>query len=120
MTVITNIAEQILAENGYTTDDCSVTNLEYLINLATDHINLVAGTSIADISSNDLTATDAELAATRLLSGLLLRAYLEKGPNVGVGALNVAQVTADPHYKVFMKLFNQSLNYLRTRSFERV
>jgi len=119
MVLISNIAQRLLDENNITTDDITVVKFEYLIDNAVDHINLVAGTSIANISSNDLTATASEFAAIKTLSGLLLRAYMDKGPQTAIGGMGVTEITSDPHYRVFMKLFNQSLQYLRGRSFTR-
>ena len=124
MATISNVAQRILDENNYTTSDCNLTNTEYLIDNAVDYVNLQAGTSIADLAgsaeSKTLTGTEDEIAIVKVLSSLLLRAYVDKGPNIGVSAVSVAEVTSDPHYRVFMKLFNQGLNRLRGRSIDRV
>lgn len=121
MATITNIASRMKDENNYTTPSDTIT--EYLIDNAIDHINLVAGTSIADLSGStptkSLTATENELAVIKTLVSLLLRAWNDKGPQGGTGGVSVTEVTSDPHYRVQMKLFNQSLNYLRGRSFVR-
>lgn len=123
MVTISSIAQRILDKTGYTASNCSLTHLEYLIDDAIDHINLVAGTSIADLSgtaeSKSITATENELAAVYRLSELLLRARQDKGPQVTGGGISLMEVASDPHYKIQMKLFNQSLNYLRGRSFTR-
>jgi len=112
------VAAQFKLENKINDQQISDTNAEYLIDQAVNYINLVAGTSIANISANDLTATAGELTVVRSLSGLLFRAYLDKG-SVSVAGLTVTAVVSDPHYKVFMKMFNQGLKHLRGRSFER-
>ena len=124
MAVIANVASQLKTENAYTDGYITDTDCEYLIDNAIDYINLVAGTSIADLSgaagSKTLTATEAELSAIKTLTGLLLRAYKEKGGQAAIAGFSVQEAISDPHYNVFMELFNNSLKYLRGRAFERV
>jgi hypothetical protein len=121
MVTIASFATRLKTENNES--DIAAATFEYLIDNAIDYINLTAGTSIADLSGDagtkSVTASEGELAAIKTLSGLLLRAYNDKGPEVGVGGLSVSEITSDPHYRVFMKLFNESLHHLRGRSFER-
>ena len=122
MVTISNIAQQILDENNYTEADISKTNLEYLIDNAIDYINLVAGTSIADLSgtagSKSLTATENEIVAIKLLTVLLLRAYKDRGPNASVAGLNVSAVINDPQYTLFKELFDLAVARLRGKYFK--
>jgi hypothetical protein len=122
MTTVTDIAERILAENNYTTSDISATNVEYLIRNAIDYINLMAGTSITFVpsaGSEDLTASDSEIVLVKTLTALLIRAHLDKGPQVGVGGVSVTAVISDPQYRLFSKIVNQGINRLVGRSFNR-
>jgi len=116
-------AQQILDENGWTTGDISLANLEYLIDNAINYVNLVTGLSISNLSgaagSKTVTVTSAQDPIIKMLAGLLVRAYLDKGPAVNVAAVNVTQITTDPHYKVFMRIVNEGINRLRGRSFVR-
>ena len=115
-------AQRVLDESRYTVRQISTTNLEYLIDRAINFINAETGSSISNLSGSPLsvTVTGAQEMAVKALSELLLRAYLDKGPNVGVAGLSVTQVMADPHYKTYSKLFRMSLDRLRGRSFEKV
>jgi len=123
MVTISSIASRLKAENNWSDDDITDTIHEYHIDNAIDHINLVAGTSIADLSgtaaSKSITATANELTVVKELSSLLGRAYLEQGPQVSTGPMTVTQVSTDPHFQLQMKLFDESLKYLRGRSFKR-
>lgn len=120
MTTITDVAQRILDENNYT--DPSTTIVEYLIKNAVDHINLMAGTSISFTpvaGSEDLTASDSEIIVVKTLSALMIRAYKDKGPQVGVAGMSVVAVVSDPQYRLFSKIVNQGINRLRGRSFVR-
>ena len=122
MVTISNVADRILTENNYVVGDFgSLTNVEYLIDNAVDYINLEAGVSIANLSGTEetksLTATAQEIVVVKLVSGLLLRAFKDKGPAVTVQGLSVSMILTDPHYQVFTKLMNSAINRLRGRSF---
>ena len=108
-------------ETGYT--DPSDTNLEYLIDNVIDEVNLLAGTSIADLSgtapNKSITASEGELVAVKAGVNLYLRAYHDKGPNTAIASLNVTEITSDPHYKIMTRKWNRAIAYLRGRSFER-
>lgn len=96
--MVANIALQVLNENHWTIDDITVVNAEFLIDNASDFINLMAGTSIANIAASALTATDSELLVTKELASLMIRAFLDRGPNVSIGGLTVSSVLSDPQY----------------------
>lgn len=117
MTTIANIATRILAETSYTVGYISLTNLEYLIDNAIDYINMEAGISIADLAgtaeSKSLTGTDAQIFAVKALSELMLRGYKDKGPNIGIGGLNITSTTSDPHYTLETKLVNDAIKRLK-------
>lgn len=117
MVVIT--AAQILLENNYTTADISATNLGYLIDNAIDYVNLEAGTNISNLVGGTVTVTSAQAVVLKPLIALMLRAYKEKGPQVGVAGLNVMAVISDPHYSVNKMLLQQGLNRLRGRGIYR-
>lgn len=122
MATITNIAQRILNENNYTVSDISLVNTEYLIKNAVEHVNLTAGTTISFTPSGgtqSLTGSESELLVVKTLSTLMVRAYLDRGPNATVSGLSVATVIADPQYSLFMKILDQGINRLRGRSFKR-
>jgi len=119
MTTITNIATRILDENNYTVGDISTANLEYLIDNAVDYINMEAGTTIAHVSGNNLTASDSELMVVKTLSTLMIRAYKDRGPNVAIAGQSATAVLADPQYNLFSKMVKLGISRLRGRSFVR-
>lgn len=119
MTTITNIAQRILDENGYT--DPSTTVTEYLVKKAVEYVNLKTGGTVSFTPSGgtqSLTATDAQLTCIQNLSGLLLRAYNDKGPNMSVGGLSVSSLTSDPEYSLLMKLVDDEIAELRVQTRE--
>lgn len=121
MTTITSIAQRILDENDYSTPAADI--VEYLIDNAIDYVNMEAGTSIAELSGDaetkSLTGTRSEISVVKSLTVLLLRAYKDRGPQVGVGGLNVAVTLSDPQYSLFTKMVNKGISRLRGRSFEK-
>jgi hypothetical protein len=119
MTTITNIAQRILDENNYTTSDCSLVNTEYLVKKAVEHVNLKIGSTISFTPSGgtqSLTATDAQLTCIQNLSGLLLRAYLDKGPNTGIAGVNISSITTDPHYSLTLRLIEDQIAELKVQT----
>jgi hypothetical protein len=126
MVTVSAIAQRILDENNYTTTtaNISLTKLEYLIDNAIDYVNLQTGTSITDLAgsaeSKTLTGTENEVNVVKTLSSLMLRAYVEKGPNVGIQSISVSVVSTDPHFRLFWQLFLDGLDRLRGKGFERV
>ena len=118
MTTINNIAQRILDENDYSApSDISLTNLEYLIDNAIDTVNLRAGTTIADLSGSAetkaITASESEILVVKELTVLVLRAYLDRGPNVGVSGLSVSAVLADPQYAYFSEAVKEDIARLQ-------
>lgn len=103
------------------------TTIELFMDGMISHINSVTGASLAHFRDDIVNAagskvvsiTEAQESAFLAGAALMLRAFQDKGPQVGIGNMSVTEVISDPHYRVFMKLFNQSLQYLRGRSFTR-
>ena len=121
MTVVTDIAQRMLDENNYTVSDISLLKMEYLIRNAVDYVNMQAGTSITFIpvaGSEDLNASDSEIVVVKALTTILLKAYVDRGPNVGISSLSVTAVASDAQYNAFMQIVNDGLMRLRGRSFE--
>lgn len=126
---ISTVAQRVLDENNYETADIHATSLtaltrvEYMIDNVIDYVNLEIGSSIADLSgsvgSKSLTCDEKYLPLIKLLSALMIRAYTDRGPNAAVSGLSVTSVLADPQYDLFTKVFERSINRLRTRSFKR-
>jgi len=117
-------AQRILDENGWSaTDDISLTNLEYLIDNAINYINLMAGTSISNLSgtagSKTVTVTSAQDPIIKSAVALCVRAYVEKGPGVGIASVSLQQIISDPHYKIHTMFMKQGIMRLRGRSFTR-
>lgn len=122
MTTVTTIAQRMLDENNYSTDDITTTNTEYLIKNAVDYTNLVAGTSITFTPSSgtaSLTAEDGEIAAIKFLATLMIRAYLDRGPNTSIGSVNVTAILNDPQYALFSDLYQKAITRLRGMDFRR-
>lgn len=117
MTTISNIAQRILDENGYSTGDISLTNLEYLIDNAIDTVNLRAGTTIADLSgsaeSKSITGTEAEILVVKELSVLILRAYKDRGPNTAIAGLSATAVLSDPQYDYYSRAVREDIMRLQ-------
>jgi len=110
-------AQIILDENNYAVSDISLANMGYLIDNAINYTNLVCGTSISNLVAGSVTVTAGEAAVVKTLSAMLLRAYVDRGPNASVGGLVVTSVIADPQYSLFQGLLKEGLDRLRGRSF---
>lgn len=121
MTTISSIAQRILDENGYTLADdfqnLTLTILEYKIDDAIDYVNLMADTSIAALSGTAETKsfvyTAGENIPVKHLVNLMLQAYKDKGTVIGLGAMNISYVQANPDYALSWELINKSLERLK-------
>jgi len=117
-------ANQIKIENAWSDDDITDTNLEYLIDNIINYTNLIAGTSISNLSgvagSKTVTVTSSQDPVLKAGIALLMRAYKDKGPNVVIQGMSVAPIVSDPHYRLMSMIFKQGINMLRGRDFERV
>ena len=121
MTTISNIAQRILNENNYTINDCSLVNTEYLVKKAVEHVNLKVGCSVSFVPSDgaqSLTATDAQLTCIQNLAALLLRAYMDRGPNTAIAGLSITSLTGDPQYSLLIKLIDEQIVELRMQTRE--
>lgn len=102
--------------------------IELFVDGIISHVNSETGAAIAHFRDDTVNAagskvvsiTDVQESAFLAGAALMLRAYNDKGPNVSLDGLNVSNIIADPHYKVWNMMFKQALNRLRGRSFERV
>jgi hypothetical protein len=116
-TTETNIATTLQSQNNWTTGDLTLTETETLIDLAIYHVNLMADTDIAALTgvadSKSLVGTKGENFAVMMVAALLVRAHLDKGPNVSVGSLGINAVTTDPQYAQFMDYINKAIEKLR-------
>jgi len=120
MTTISNIAQRILDENGLALTDfknLTLTHLEYKIDDAIDYVNLQTGLTIADLSgtaeSKSITGTAGQILAVKWLTNLMLKAYKEKGSQVGLGGLSVSYIVNDPDYKVSMLVIEKAIERLK-------
>ena len=114
-------AALLMAENNYTTSDITAANLEYIIDNAINHVNLAAGTDISNMTSpgtgtGTVSMTGDESAAVKALSILMLKAYLDRGPNTQIGGLNVSTLIADPQYDLYSKLYTEAITKLTLTS----
>jgi len=111
--------------NGYS--GMNNTTIELLMDMMISHINAEAGASLAHFRDDIVNAAGSKVVSITaaqepvFLSGsaLMLRSLKDKGPNVNLGILNMTAVISDPHYRVFIMMFRQSINRLRGRSFKR-
>ena len=124
----TKTAQNILDENNYTATECGLTDLEGLMDLAISYVNSQAFQSIAALTGvpgakTTGALTDAQLSAFYPLVVILLRAHVDRGPNVGVGGLNVSTVIADPQFSTYKSMFDAAVTELRrvgsARKFQR-
>jgi len=120
LTTIANIAQRILNENGFVLTDfpnLTLTILEYKIDDAIDYVNLQAGTSIVDLAgtaeSKSITGTDGEILIVKWFTNLMLKAYKEKGEQVGIGPLSVTYIINDPDYKTSMMIVEKAIERLK-------
>lgn len=123
MVTVTTIAQKILDENKYTTSDMSLSNLENNIDNVIDYVNLETGASIAYLTgsadSKSLVCDRKYIPPIKLLSTLMIRAALDRGPNVSVASIGVNIVVADPQYNLFMRIVERSLARCRGGYFSR-
>jgi hypothetical protein len=118
--VTTITAQQTLDENNYTISDISLVRLEYLIDNAIDYVNLETGSSMSNMSgtpTKTVSVTSAQAAVVKSLIVLLLKAYLDRGPNIAVGGLTVTSLLGDPQFVLFKDMVDKGMNQLRGRSF---
>lgn len=121
MATISNIAQTILDENGYALTEFSgltLTILENKIDDAIDYINAQTGLTIASLTgtaeSKTLTYTPPQNVAIKQLVNLMLRAYKEKGEQVGAGGMNVTYLQVDPDFKLSMQIVDKIIARLKS------
>jgi hypothetical protein len=116
-TTVTTIAQKVLDQNGYTISDISLVNTEYLLDLAINHVNLMADTDIAALSgvegAESLVGTKAENYAVQLIGALMIRAYKDRGPIVGLSGLSVSTTINDPQYTQYKSYIDLALDKIR-------
>lgn len=120
MTTVANIAQRVLDENGLALTDftnLTLTILEYKIDDAIDYVNLQAGLTIADLSgsaeSKSITGTDGEIMAVKWLTNLMLKAYKEKGVQVGIQSLSINFILDNPDYKISLMMIENAIERLK-------
>ena len=110
-------AQNLLDANNYTVSDVSLINTELLIDQATRWVSLMTGRSIGAMGgtagSKTVSMEDDELAVVSPLAALMVRAYVDRGPNTAISNLSVSTVVADPQYSLFKELVFQGLPALR-------
>jgi hypothetical protein len=102
-------AQNILDENNYTVADISLVNLAALIDNAINYVNLRAGLSMTTTVGGSVTLTGNQSVVVKLLSTLMLRAYLDRGPNTGLGGLSVNSVITDPQYALYSAMIEAGI-----------
>ena len=111
-------AQNILDENKWTVYNISLANLETLIDNSINYINLEANTTISlsagTSGSKTVTLTRSESLALKSLTALMVRAYLDKGPNIGLASLSVVNTIDDPNYSLFSDIVQKSILRLKT------
>lgn len=116
-------AQRILDENNWLTTDITLVNCEYLIDNAINYINLETGLSMSNLTgvagAQTVTLTNPQETAVKMLSALLVRAYLDKGSSVNIQSIGVATIISDPHFRVFQQLLKKSISRLKGRSMMR-
>jgi len=98
------------------TDFINDANVEYIVNVAISWVNAETGQLITKMTGSAVTFTDAQEQAVYPLITMMLRAYKDKGPNVGIGGLSVTSIVNDPQFTLFKDLFEKGCERLRGRS----
>ena len=101
--------------------------IEMFVDGMISHINSECGAGIAHFRDDVINAagskvvsiTASQEAAFLAGAALMLRAHNDKGPNVAQMGQSITQVLQDPHYAVWNRMLQQSMNRLRGRSFVR-
>jgi len=99
MTTIT--AQGILDENNYTIAEISLVKTALLIDNAINYVNLRCGLSMATTVGGSVTLTGNQSVVVKLLATLMVRAYVDRGPNTAVGGLSVTSIINDPQYALY-------------------
>ena len=118
-------AANLQSINNYA--DLSNETIELLVDGMISYINSECGAGIPHFRDDAVNAagskvvsiSDSQEAAFLAGAALTLRAYTQKGPNVAVQGQSITQVIQDPHYTVWNRMLQQSINRLRGRTFVR-
>lgn len=109
-------AQIILDENNYTVTDISLINLEGVIDNSIGYINLRTGLSMSALSgsagSKTVSLTSAQAVLVKMLTTLMTKAFIDRGPNASVGGLSVTSVISDPQYSLYIKLIEEGIAML--------
>jgi hypothetical protein len=109
-------AQIILDENNYTVTDISLINLEGVIDNSIGYLNLRTGLSMSALSgsagSKTVTLTSQQASLVKMLTTLMVKAFVDRGPNASVGGLSVTSVISDPQYNLYMKLIEDGIAML--------
>lgn len=110
-------AQNILDENNYTTSDISLANLERLIDNAIYYVELATNRSIAKMSgtagSKTVSVADEEVSVVKACVILMLRAYLDRGPNTAISGLSISTLISDPQYTLYKDMIEKGVEQLR-------
>ena len=111
-------AQQIMTQNNYSVSDLALATLEPMINNVINYVNLEANTTISLMSgtaeSKIVTLTRSEASTVKTLSALVIRAYLDRGPNVAIQGQSIGQIITDPQYSLLSELVTAGIARLRT------
>jgi len=53
------------------------------------------------------------LTVVKMLTALLIRAYLDRGPNVSLGSISITSVLTDPQYNLFTDMVTKAIEQLK-------
>jgi hypothetical protein len=98
-------------------EDTSLTNVEYIIDDVIDYINLIAGTSISNLSGTSpdktVTVTGPQNAAIKMLLPLMLRdTKYHVSESTGLGPVSVSN-TVSTQNPAFQKMFEKAIATLK-------
>ncbi len=117
--MVTITAQNILDENNYTISDISLVNTELLCNNAINYINLRTGLSISNMSGQTVSVANNQAPIIVMLTGLMIRAYKDRGPSTGIGGMSISTLISDPQYQLFKDLIDKGIDSLKSMSFQR-
>ena len=94
--------------------------LERLIDNAANYLNAQANLNInvmtGTAGSKTVVLPRSQETALKTVAALLLRGYLDRGPNVGLGGLSVTSIINDPQYQFYVETLKTELSRLQMLS----
>ena len=112
--MVTFSTQNFLDENNWTTTQISLVNCGLILDNAINYVNLRAVRTIAAVAAGGVTCTAAESTAVKAVGVLMVRGFLDRGPNVSAGSVSVSSLSSDPQYSFWRDMAELSIKALLT------